>query len=135
MSDFNAQLMAEFRANGGKVGGMFDGSDVLILTSTGAKSGQPREQPLVYIKDGERFIIVASNGGSDAHPAWYYNLVANPDASIEVGTETISVDAESLEGDERERAFDAVVARYPGFADYKAGTSRVIPVFALTPEE
>jgi deazaflavin-dependent oxidoreductase (nitroreductase family) len=132
MSSFNNQLIEELRANGGKAGGMFADRDLIILTTTGAQSGLPREAPLVYVMDGSRFIIVASNGGQDVHPSWYYNLLAHPRARAEVEFDAFEVDATVLEGEDRERAFDAVVARYPGFADYRDGTSRVLPVLALT---
>ncbi len=131
MSSFNTQLIEELRANGGKAGGPFADRDLIVLTVTGAKSGLPREVPLVYVKAGDRYIIVASNGGQDTHPSWYYNLLANPRAQVEVDGEAFDVDTTVLEGDERERAFDAVAARYSGFADYREGTVRVLPVFAL----
>jgi deazaflavin-dependent oxidoreductase (nitroreductase family) len=127
----NRRVMAEFRANGGKVGGPFEGRDMIILHSKGAKSGQPRETPLVYKPDGDRYLIVASMGGAPTNPAWYHNLVANPDVTVEVGTEKFRAKASVLKGDERDRAFAAVVERMPFFGDYQRKTTRTIPVIAL----
>jgi deazaflavin-dependent oxidoreductase (nitroreductase family) len=132
-ADFNAQIIDEFRANEGRVGGMFDGATLLLLHHTGAKSGQPRVTPLVYTADGERYLIYASKAGAPTNPAWYHNLLANPDTEIEVGTETIPVRATEITGDERDRLFNAQAQRNPGFADYQSKTDRVIPVIALTP--
>lgn len=131
-ADFNAQIIDEFRANEGRVGGMFDGSTLLLLHHTGAKSGAERIVPLVYLGDGERYIIYASKAGAPTNPGWYHNLVANPDTEIEVGSETIPVRATEITGEERDRLFDAQVQRNPGFGDYQKNTDRVIPVIALT---
>ncbi len=131
MNDFNRQIIAEFRANDGKCGGMFEGSDMLILHSIGAKSGQVWENPLVYRKEGETHYIFASKAGMPTDPDWYRNIVANPDATIEVGAESIAVHARVLTGDERDAVFDRHKARYPNFAEHEAATTRVIPVVAL----
>ncbi len=129
--DFNAQVIEEYRANGGKVGGMFENMP-LLLHHTGAKSGQERTTPLADAQDGSRYVIFASKAGAPTSPGWYHNLVAHPQTTIEVGTETLQVTAEEVTGDERRRLFDAQVQRAPGFGDYqeKAG-DRVIPVIAL----
>ena len=108
MNDFNRRVIEEFRANEGKVGGMFQGAPVLLLTSTGARSGQARTTPVVFTRDGARYVIIASKGGAPTNPAWYHNLRANPDATIEVGTETIPVRASITEGPERDRLFEAM---------------------------
>jgi deazaflavin-dependent oxidoreductase (nitroreductase family) len=131
-ADFNAQIIEEFRANEGRVGGMFDGATLLLLHHAGAKSGTQRVAPLVYLADGGRYIIFASKAGAPTNPAWYHNLLANPDTEIEVGTDTIPVRATEITGEERDRLFDAQVQRTPGFADYQKNTDRVIPVVALT---
>src|SRR5690349_15812379 len=102
MNDFNKNLIEEFRANGGKVGGQFAGSPMILLTTKGAKSGQERTTPLVYTRDGDRYVIIASKGGAPTNPAWYHNLVANPEATAEIGTETFRVRARVAEGEERQ---------------------------------
>ena len=130
-NDFNQQIIAEFRANGGTVGGRFAGAPMLLLTTVGAKSGQRRTTPLVYLPDGERFIIFASKGGAPTHPAWYHNLMAHPDTTIEVGTETIPVTAVVVTGEERDRLYARQAALRPAFADYEKRTTRRIPVVAL----
>jgi deazaflavin-dependent oxidoreductase (nitroreductase family) len=133
MSEFNRAIIEEFRANGGKVGGSFEGAPVLLLTSTGAKSGQRRTTPLMYMPDGERMVIFASKGGAPTNPAWYHNLRANPSATVEVGTHTVDVDAAVTSGEERERLFKRQAELYPQFAEYAEKTTREIPVVALTP--
>ncbi|MEX0749260.1 MAG: nitroreductase family deazaflavin-dependent oxidoreductase [Dehalococcoidia bacterium] len=130
--DFNKQIMAEFHANQGKVGGPFAGADILILTSTGARTGQTRWNPLVYTRDGDRFVIVASKGGAPASPDWYHNLVANPSAVIEVGTDVISVEASIARGAERDRLYAGHAAKMPQFLEYAKKTNRTIPVIVLT---
>jgi deazaflavin-dependent oxidoreductase (nitroreductase family) len=130
-NQFNEELIAEFRANDGKVTGMFSGRPLVLLTSTGAKSGQPRTMPLVYTKDGDNLVIIASKGGSDSNPDWYYNLVANPEATVELPGETFRVRARQAEGEERRRLYDAQAAVMPTFADYEKKTTRAIPVFVL----
>lgn len=134
MSDgdnFNQRVVEEFRANGGKVGGMFEGSPMMLLTTTGARSGQPRVAPLVYTKDGDDIVIIASKGGAPTNPDWFHNLVAHPEVTVEVGTEQYSAKARVTEGDERQRLFDAQAALMPGFADYQRNTTRIIPVVVL----
>ncbi|MEW9553559.1 nitroreductase family deazaflavin-dependent oxidoreductase [Nonomuraea sp. NPDC050783] len=133
-NDFNQQIIDEFRANEGRVGGMFEGAPLLLVTTTGAKSGRPATTPVMYLADGERYVIIASNAGADNHPAWYHNLRANPAATIEVGTDTFQVKAVIIEGEERDRLYARMVEQAPGFADYEKKTSRRIPVVALLPE-
>jgi deazaflavin-dependent oxidoreductase (nitroreductase family) len=130
--DFNKRIMAEFHANGGKVGGRFEGADILILTSTGARTGQMRWNPLAYSKDGDRYVIVASKGGAPTSPDWYHNIVANPSAVIEVGTEVIAVEAAVANGEERDRLYAQHAAKMPQFLEYAKNTSRTIPVVVLT---
>ena len=130
-TDFNAGIIEEFRANEGKVGGGFAGAPMLLLHSTGAKSGQKRVNPMVYQADGDRFVVFASKGGADTNPDWFHNLRANPEATVEVGTETIPVEARVAEGEERERIWAKQKQAMPGFADYEQRTSRVIPVVIL----
>jgi len=130
-NDFNRRIIEEFRANGGKVGGNFEGSPMLILHSTGAKTGEERVHPLVHGMHGDDVVIFASKAGAPTHPAWYLNLVANPDATIEIGTETRRVRARVAEGVEREEIWSKQKAAMPGFAEYEAKTSRQIPVVIL----
>lgn len=130
-NDFNRQITEEFRANAGKVGGPFAGRPMLLLTYTGAKSGTQRTTPLVYLPDGDRWLIFASKGGSPTHPAWYHNLVAHPDASIEVGSETVPVKAVVLKGEERDHLYAKQASIMPAFGEYQSKTSRTIPVVAL----
>ena len=132
MSDFNRTIIEEFRANEGRVGGRFEGGTLLLLHSTGAKSGRPRINPLAYVNDGDRLVIIASKGGAPTNPDWYYNLLAHPNASVEVGTEQFDVEAHPAEEPERTRLYAKMVARMPGFADYERKTTRVIPVVVLT---
>lgn len=131
MRQFNEDLIAEFRANGGKVGGRFAGRPLLLLTTTGARSGQPRVSPLVYTTDGDNLVIIASKGGAPSHPDWYHNLVANPEATVEVGTEQFRVRARQAEGAERRRLYDAQAAMMPAFAEYEQKTTREIPLLVL----
>lgn len=131
MNDFNQQIIDEFRANGGQVGGGFEGAPMLILHSTGARSGQERVIPLVYQQVGDAYAIFASKAGAPTNPDWYHNLVAEPSAAIEVGTETVPVTARVLEGDERDAVWARQKELMPGFADYEAATTRTIPVVVL----
>jgi deazaflavin-dependent oxidoreductase (nitroreductase family) len=131
MSDFDAQVIEEFRANGGKAGGMFESMPLVLVHHVGARSGTERVAPLVYYADGDRYVIFASKGGAPDNPAWYHNLLANPTTQIEVGTETIDVTAVEVTGPERDRIYDAQVALQPQFGDYAKNTSRTIPVIAL----
>jgi deazaflavin-dependent oxidoreductase (nitroreductase family) len=125
-------LITEFRTNGGLVtSGPFAGRPVLLLTTTGAKSGQPRLAPVVYSRDGENHVVVASKAGAPVHPGWYHNLLANPVVTVEVGRETFTARARVTEGAERERLFAERVATSPRFAEYQRQTTRVIPVVVL----
>jgi deazaflavin-dependent oxidoreductase (nitroreductase family) len=132
-ADFNAKVIDEFRANGGRVGGMFEGTPLLLLHHVGAKSGQARVNPVAYSMDGERYVIFASKGGAPTNPGWYHNLLTNPQTTIEVDTETINVVASEATGEERDRLFGSQTERSPQFAEYQAKTSRLIPVIILTP--
>jgi deazaflavin-dependent oxidoreductase (nitroreductase family) len=131
MKAFNKNIVDEFRANGGKVGGPFEGATLLLLQTTGAKSGQPRLAPLAYLTIDGNMIIIGSKAGADTNPDWVHNLRANPAAHIEVGTEQYDVTARELPPAEREQIFPKIVAAAPGFGDYQAKTSRVIPLFEL----
>jgi deazaflavin-dependent oxidoreductase (nitroreductase family) len=128
---FNAAIVDEFRANGGKVGGQFEGGNLLLLHTTGAKSGQPRMSPLAYLPVDGKIIIVGSKAGAPTHPDWVHNLRANPAARIEIGDEEYDVVARELPADEREATYPLITAVAPVFADYQAKTSRVIPLFEL----
>ncbi len=130
-NDRNQKIIEEFRANQGKVGGPFEGAPLLILTSIGAKSGEPRESPLLYRPEGDTLVIFASKGGAPTNPDWLHNLRAHPEASVEVGTETMKVVAREATGDERARIWEDHKVKYPGFAEYEAKTDRVIPVVVL----
>src|ERR1700749_4231160 len=130
---FNKTVTNEFRANNGKVGGQFEGADLLLLTTTGAKSGQPRLSPLAYFRVDGKLLIVGSFAGADVNPAWVHNLRANPSAHVEIGAEFSDVIARELPSAERDELFPKITAVAPGFADYQAKTSRVIPVFELQP--
>lgn len=131
VNDWNRSVIEEFNANGGKAGGMFEGSLLLLLTSIGAKSGQPRINPLVYLPDGDRFVIFASKGGAPTHPDWYYNLIAHPEATIKVGTETFDVTATVATGELRDELYTRQTKVAPQFGDYQAKTTREIPVIIL----
>ncbi|WP_329625361.1 nitroreductase/quinone reductase family protein [Streptomyces sp. NBC_01255] len=136
MSDFNQQVIAEFRANGGLVGGMFEGAALLLLTTTGARTGRPHTTPAVYARDGARLLVFASNAGGPKHPAWFHNLSADPHVTVELGTPEGTVErfiatAVVAEGAERDRLYAEQADREPGFAAYQAATDRTIPVVAL----
>jgi deazaflavin-dependent oxidoreductase (nitroreductase family) len=131
VNDFNQSLIEEFRANDGKVSGPFVGAPLLLLTTTGAKTGREHTTPVVYARDGDRLLVFGSKAGAPTHPAWYHNLVANPTVTVELPGERFEARAVVLEGDERDRLFDAQKAAMPGFADYERKTSRTIPVIAL----
>jgi deazaflavin-dependent oxidoreductase (nitroreductase family) len=130
--DWNQTIIDEFRANEGRVGGNFDGAPLLLLHTTGAKSGQSRVNPVMYQADGERLAVFASKGGAPTNPDWYYNILANPHAHVEVGTDAFDVIARVAEGEERKRIWQRQKERYPGFAAYERRTSRQIPVIVLT---
>ena len=131
--DTNAKVIAEFRANGGRGGGHYEGWPMLILHTTGAKSGREHLSPLVYLPDGERMVIIASAGAQPRHPDWYHNLVAHPDVTVEVGSETIPATAREAQGEERDDLYARQAARFPFFAEYERKTARRIPVIVLEP--
>jgi deazaflavin-dependent oxidoreductase (nitroreductase family) len=131
MPNWNEKIIDEFRENDGKVGGPFDGAPLLLLTTTGAKSGELRTNPMMYLVDGDRLLVFASKSGAPTNPDWYHNLVANPTASVEVGGEHYDVNATVLTGDERDRHYARQAELYPGFAEYQEKTTRTIPVVAL----
>jgi deazaflavin-dependent oxidoreductase (nitroreductase family) len=126
------RVVAEFRARGGQVGGYHACMQLLLLTTTGARTGQRRAVPLTYVPDGDRYIVTAGNAGSDRHPAWYHNLVANPEATVEVGREAFSTLAVIADEAEREPLYERFAAVYPVADEYQAQTARQIPVVILT---
>jgi deazaflavin-dependent oxidoreductase (nitroreductase family) len=132
VSDWNTTIIEEFRANEGRVGGRFEGRTLLLLHTVGRKSGVERVNPLAYYPDGDRYVIIASKGGAPTNPDWYYNLLANPRVTVEVGTETFEVEAVELSGEERDLLWKKIVDAMPGFGDYEKKTDRIIPLFALT---
>ena len=129
--DFNGKVIAEFRANGGKCGGPFEGNPMLLLTMTGARTGRRLTTPLTYHADADRFVVMASAGGSPTHPAWYHNLKAEPAVEVEVGSERFPARAVELSGGDRDRVVAGMVAAMPRFGEYLAQAGRTIPVFAL----
>jgi deazaflavin-dependent oxidoreductase (nitroreductase family) len=131
--DWNKKIIEEFRANQGKVGGMFEGTPILLLHHTGAKSGKVRVNPLAYQANGNRLVVFASKGGAPTNPDWFHNLKANPRATVEVGTETRDVRARVAEGEEREKIWSRQKEIMPGFAGYETKTTRQIPVIILDP--
>jgi deazaflavin-dependent oxidoreductase (nitroreductase family) len=133
--DWNRDIIEEFRANGGKVGGYFQGAPMVLLHHIGARSGTERVNPVVYLPAGHDMVIAATKGGSDANPDWYHNLRAHPRILVEVGTRTVTVEATEVTGDERDDLWRALVALRPGMADYETRTTRVFPMFRLTPVE
>lgn len=130
-NDWNRQIITEFRENGGKVGGPFEGAPMVLLTHTGARSGTRRVTPLMALVDGDDLVIFASKAGAPTHPDWYHNLVAHPDASVEFGTESFAVRARVAEGAERDDLWARQKTAYPQFQGYEDSTSRVIPVVVL----
>jgi deazaflavin-dependent oxidoreductase (nitroreductase family) len=132
-ADFNAQIIDEFRAHQGRVGGMFENATLLLLHHTGAKSGRSRINPLGYLSDNGRYVIFASKAGAPTNPDWYHNLKAHPNVTIEVGTDTIDVVASEATGEERDRLYNRQAERVPRFGEYQKGTDRLIPVIVLTP--
>ncbi|MGK2932506.1 MAG: nitroreductase family deazaflavin-dependent oxidoreductase [Solirubrobacterales bacterium] len=135
MNDFNAEVIEEFRANDGKVGGPFEGAPLLLLHSTGAKSGEARLHPVMYLDDGGRYVIFASKAGADTHPDWYHNLKANPETTIEVGADEVEVTAVEATGDERDELFERQAGIFSSFGEYAEKTSRTIPVILLNPRD
>src|SRR5215218_5295000 len=128
---FNAGIVEEFRSTGGQVGGRFSGRPLLLLTTTGARSGLPRVAPLVYTMDGDDIVIIASKGGEPTHPDWFHNLVAHPEVTVELGTERFPARARVTEGEEHTRLYDAMAAQMPFFADYQRKAERRIPLVVL----
>lgn len=128
----NQKIIAEFRANGGKVNGPFEGRTLLLLHTKGAKSKAERINPVAYVRDGERYVVIASKGGAPTNPDWYYNIVADPELTIEVGTEKFKVHATVSDEPERTRLYNKMVEMMPGFDDYRKKTTRKIPVIVLT---
>jgi deazaflavin-dependent oxidoreductase (nitroreductase family) len=133
MSDFNAKIIDEFRANAGKVGGPFEGAPVLLLHTRGAKTGVDRVHPVVYQSVGDALAVFASKGGAPTNPDWYHNLTANPDVKVELGTGKFDARARVLEGEEREPIWEKQKQLMPGFAEYEQKTTRQIPVVLLEP--
>jgi deazaflavin-dependent oxidoreductase (nitroreductase family) len=132
MQEFNQSIIDEFRANDGAVGGQFAGAPLLLLTSTGAKSGQSRVNPLAYLADGDRYIIFASFAGAPKNPPWYFNLLANPEVTVEVGGDAFTAKASVVGEPERTQLYDKMANAMPTFAEYRDKTTRVIPVVALS---
>jgi deazaflavin-dependent oxidoreductase (nitroreductase family) len=130
-NDWNASIVAEFRANGGKVSGPFEGAPMVILHTTGAKSGKERINPLMYLPDGDKVVIFASKAGAPSNPDWYHNIVANPSVTLEVGTETFAGTASVAPKAQRDELYARQAALYPQFAEYEAKTDRVIPVVVI----
>jgi deazaflavin-dependent oxidoreductase (nitroreductase family) len=131
--DRNTGIIQEFRTNHGKVGGYFEGRPLLLLTMRGAKTGRERTTPLAYFADGERFVIFATKGGAPTNPAWYYNVAANPDVTIEVGDRRLQAKARVTAEPERSELYQRQAERWPAFAEYPKKTSRTIPVIVLDP--
>lgn len=130
-NDFNEKVIDEFRANGGKVGGAFEGSSLLLLQTTGAKTGRSRVKPLVYRRDGDRLVVFGTKGGSPTHPEWFYNVRANPRVTVEVGSDQFEADARVALPDERDRLWRLQTQDVLVFADYQNKTDRTIPVVIL----
>ncbi len=133
MNAWNQQIIAEFRANGGQVGGQFAGGSLLLLHTWGARTGQPRINPLAYTRNGGRYVVIASKGGAPTNPDWYYNVVAHPRVTVEVGAAHFEAEATIPGEPERTRLYDQMAAVMPGFAEYQCHTTRQIPVVVLTP--
>ena len=130
-NDWNRQTIEAFRATGGKVGGVWEGRPLLLLTTTGAKSGQRRTTPVMYLPDGDRLLVFATKAGAPTNPAWYHNLIAYPEVTVEVGTQTYEATATPLTGEERDRLYAKQASLYPQFGEYQARATRKIPVIAL----
>ena len=133
LNERNKRIIAEFRANEGRVGGNFEGKTLLLLHTQGARSGQERINPLACVKDGDHLAVIASKGGADTNPDWYYNVIANSQVTVEFGAEKFQAQATVAEEPERTRLYDKMVEVMPGFGDYRRKTTRVIPVIVLTP--
>ena len=128
---YNRALIQDYRAHGKVTSGPHAGRPILLVTTTGAKSGLPRTTPLVHTKDGDRLVVIASKGGAPTHPDWYHNLVANPEVTVELGNDKFKARASIAEGQERERLYNQQGALMPGFAEYQKNTTRQIPVVVL----
>jgi len=135
VSDWNAKIIEEFRANEGRVGGQFAGAPLLLLHTVGAKTGHERVNPMMYLDLNGRRFVFASKAGADINPDWYHNLLANPDVKVEVGARTYAAKAHPLARQERDEVFAEQARRYPGFAEYQQKTPRVIPVVELLAED
>jgi deazaflavin-dependent oxidoreductase (nitroreductase family) len=133
MPDWNSKIIEEFRANEGRVGGQFEGAPLLLLHTVGAKSGQPRVNPMMYLRVPGGYAVFASKAGAPTNPDWYHNVMAHPQVTAEIGTGTVELEARVAQGEERERIWAAQKSAYPGFADYEQKTSRQIPVLILEP--
>lgn len=131
VNDWNTKIIEEFRANNGAVGGQFQDAPVLLLHTTGARSGQERVNPMMYLEQDGHLYVFASKAGADTNPDWYHNLVANPAVNVEIGADTVSATAVVLAGGDRDRVYAEQASRYPGFAEYQEKTSRIIPVVEL----
>jgi deazaflavin-dependent oxidoreductase (nitroreductase family) len=131
MNDWNQQIIAEFRANAGKVGGPFEGAPMVLVQHKGARTGTERTTPLMYLPDGDDIVIFASKAGAPDNPDWYHNLLANPETTAELGTETVAVRARVAQGDERDDLWTRQKQAYPQFQGYEDATDRVIPVVVL----
>lgn len=132
VNDWNAKIITEFRANAGKIGGNFEGAPVLLLTTTGRKSGRAYTNPMMYLPVGYDLAVFATKSGDDTDPDWYLNLVASPTVTVEVGDQRFQATATTVSGPERDRIYAEQASRYPGFAEYEAKTTRVIPVVRIT---
>ena len=130
---WNEDVIREFRANHGKGGGHFEGAPLLILQTVGARTGKVRVNPVMYLKEGGRYLVFASKGGHDHNPDWYHNLKAHPDIKVEVGDAVMDVHVEEVKGAERDRLYARQASLYPQFGEYQRKTKRVIPVMSLTP--
>ncbi len=135
LTDRNMKIIDEFRANDGRVGGAFEGKTLLLLHTQGAHTQQERINPVAYIRDGDRFVVIASKGGAPTHPDWYFNIVAHPDLTVEVGKEMFRVHATVAKEPERTRLYNKMAEMMPGFDDYRRRTTRKIPVLMLTREK
>jgi deazaflavin-dependent oxidoreductase (nitroreductase family) len=133
MTDWNSKIIEEFRANRGKVGGQFEGAPLLLLHTVGARTGQQRVNPMMYLPVPDGYAVFASKGGAPTNPDWYHNVLAHPRVTAEIGAATVELEARVAEGEEREQIWSAQKAAYPGFADYEGKTTRQIPVIVLKP--
>ena len=131
MAEFNQKVIDEFRSSGGKLSGQMAEAPMIIITHKGAKSGNTYTSPLVYSKDGDRYVIIASKGGAPNNPSWYHNLIAHPEVTVEIGTEKFTAKAHEVKGAERDRLFEAQAKMMPVFSEYQQKTARKIPVIVL----